>query len=232
MRSLGIHVTPSRRDWIRRQARDPYYRKARKGSGKAGKYRSRAAYKLLQIDAKFRIFKRILTGKPRHLNIVDLCCAPGSFLEVISELLREYGVPPSRVTVVGVDIAPVKPVKGVKLLRVDLYDENLTERIRGVLDGEVQLVTADCSPKLSGAKHWDQQNVLGLAERAFEVCRSLSGRGGCLVTKIFQGEGFREFVRRLGEAFSSVKTTKPPASRQESREMYCVGLGYMGGRQT
>ncbi len=220
-------MSPPRRDWIRKQKRDPYYRKARHGCDDSTTYRSRAAFKLLQIEKKFQLFRKITRDRPPVLNIVDLCCAPGSFLEAMKTILTNYHFPKDRVNLIGVDCARVAPIEDVTLIQLDLFGEEFFTLIGDATPGELHIVTADCAPKLSGDKTWDVQNVIALAERALELATRFLVKGGCFVTKLFQGVGYNEFIARAGKFFESVKTTKPAASRSESREMYCVGIGYL-----
>ncbi|GAB4316444.1 MAG: RlmE family RNA methyltransferase [Promethearchaeota archaeon] len=206
--------------------RDPHFRRAKREG-----YRSRAAYKLKELDEKFGLFRRWAKDARRTggvVNVLDLCCSPGSFIEVARDSLANQGLSGGRATLLGVDAVPVRPIDEANLLVRDLFDEGLAREICEFFGGpaRVHVVTADCAPKLSGHGTFDHERVVSLAFRALELARVVLVRGGTFVTKVFQGPRLREFVAETERSFHRVKLTKPAASRKSSPEVYCVAEGY------
>jgi 23S rRNA (uridine2552-2'-O)-methyltransferase len=191
-------MAKSSKQWLRRHVTDPYVRKAR-----AQGYRSRAAYKLLEIDAREKLLRPGMT-------VLDLGAAPGGWSQVAGEKVKPGG------RVVAVDLLPVAPISGVTVLQGDFREKVL-------LDGEkADVVLSDLSPNLSGIGNVDQARALELSGAAIDLCRKALKPEGVFLIKAFQGEAFGELVARLKAEFSSVKVVKPPASRGESRETYVL----------
>ncbi len=195
--------------WRDRQERDPYVLKARRDG-----WRSRAVYKLEQIDRKERLLRPGMT-------IVDLGAAPGSWSQYASRRLDGRG------RVIAVDLLPVDSLPDVEFIQGDFTDDAVLEQVRAAVgDGGANLVISDMAPNISGLKAVDQPRAMYLAELAFDLCRQLLTPRGDFVCKLFQGEGTDEFIRETRAAFTRVKVTKPAASRAGSREVYLVARNY------
>ncbi len=191
-------MAKSSKQWLRRHVTDPYVRKA-----KAQGYRSRAAYKLLEIDAAEKLLRPGMT-------VLDLGAAPGGWSQVAAARVKPGG------RVVAIDLLPIAPISGVRVLQGDFREEML-------LEGEkADLILSDLSPNLSGIGNVDQARALELSGAALDLCRKLLKPDGVFLTKAFQGEAFGELVENFKAAFSKVKVVKPSASRGESRETYVV----------
>ena len=190
--------------------KDRYYQKA-KESG----YKSRAAYKLIQLHEKFQIFKH-------GMRVVDLGCAPGSWLQVISEKIGPTG------KVVGLDIEEVPPFgsKNIHFIRGDILEKENQEKILDRLGGLADLVVSDMAPHLTGIKFKDHYHSFELADSALAFCHSLLRSGGNFVVKIFPGEELDGFKKKLQSVFDKLKVHIPDATRKTSSEIYLVGLGF------
>jgi len=186
----------SSKQWLRRHVTDQYVKKARQQG-----YRSRAAFKLLQLDEKEAVFKPGMT-------IVDLGAAPGGWSQVAAEKVKPGG------RVIAIDLLEIAPISGVTVLTGDFRQISLDVRADAVL--------SDLSPNLSGIPNVDQARWLELAEAAVDLCRKVLKPDGVLVVKAFHGEAFDALRERLKCAFRKVKVVKPPASRGESAETYVV----------
>ncbi len=186
---------------------DREYRKAvREG------YRSRAAYKLLEVQQHAGVIRR-------DDNVVDLGAAPGSWLQVIRALTGGR--------VLGIDLNPIAPLDGVETIVADLTDPALPARVKETL-GTVNVVVSDAAPKLSGQRSYDQARAVALGEQALAFACATLKPGGNLVVKSFQGEDFSELLGRVRAAFRSVRTYQARASRKGSREVYVIGKNFAG----
>lgn len=195
--------------WKQRQARDPFVRKAQ-----AGGWRSRAAFKLMEIDDKERLLRR-------GAVVVDLGAAPGGWSQVAAQRIGAAG------RIVAVDLLDMEPLAGVDYIQGDFSDEATIERIEASLGGrKADLVLSDMAPNISGNWSVDQPRAMALAERVLESAGRLLRPGGALVVKVFQGEGFDALVKTARARFGAVRMRKPPASRAESREIYLVAGNY------
>jgi len=203
--------TTSSTRWLQRQLNDPYVQAA-KDQG----YRSRAAFKLVELDEKYRILKR-------GGHVVDLGAAPGGWTQVAVDKIGRGGV------VVAVDIQEVEAVSGAAHILGDIYDEDIIERIEAALGGKADLVMSDMAAPATGHAKTDHLRVMGLVEAAYDVARHLLGPGGAFVAKVLAGGTEREMLTRLKQDFAKVHHAKPGASRADSREMYLVATGYRGG---
>jgi 23S rRNA (uridine2552-2'-O)-methyltransferase len=176
-------------------------------------YRSRAAFKLLELAEKDKLFRP-------GMRVVDLGSAPGSWAQVLRERLGP------RATIVAIDLLPMDPVRGVTFLQGDFReDEGLAVVATALAGRKVDLVVSDLAPNLSGVESADQARSVHLGELALEFAQIWLQPGGDLVVKAFQGEGFQVFQRAMQEHFAKVYARKPKASRDRSREVYLVAKG-------
>jgi len=196
------------RTWIQQHVKDPYVVKSQRDG-----YRSRASYKLLEI-----IDSRRLIGS--GMTVIDLGAAPGGWSQVAAKRVGPKGL------VVAVDILPMNPIAGVRFIQGDFTEDAVLEQLLAeVGDRTVDLVISDMAPNLTGVKAADQPAVMYLAELAVDLSRQVLAREGIFIAKLFQGEGFDEFVRTTRTLFNSVSLKKPDASRAKSREVYLVATG-------
>ncbi len=197
--------TPSSQAWLERQLNDPYVARA-----KAEGWRSRAAFKLLEIDDRFRLIRR-------GSRVVDLGCAPGGWVQVAQK--RGAG------GVVGVDLLPVDPLPPAVMIEGDFTDPDMGRRLLDALGGPPDLVLSDMAPNTVGHPQTDHLRIVGLMELAAEFAASTLKPGGAFVTKAFQGGATGEVLTPLKAVFTDVKHVKPKASRQDSSEVYLVATG-------
>jgi len=186
--------------------KDGYYRKAKKEG-----YRSRAIYKLKQIDEKFYIFN------PGDV-VVDLGAAPGSWSEYAVEVV-------GRGNVVAIDLERMRDIEGVSTYQGDLTDDEVLNRL-SIIAGDVDVVISDMAPNISGNYSMDHARSVYLSQRALKFCDMSLKEGGNFVVKIFQGEDFKNFLEDVKSQFSFVKAHSPKASRESSSEMYIIGKGF------
>ncbi len=200
----------SSRCWLERQARDPYVRRAREEG-----YRSRAAYKLLELDRRHRLLRPGMT-------VVDLGASPGGWSQVAARRVGRRG------RVVALDLLPMDPIPGVTFIQGDFREEGPLRALLEAVDGRaVDLVLSDMAPNLSGLRAVDQPRVMHLAELALELARQVLRPGGALLVKAFQGEGLDAYRDELRSCFEKVIHAKPQASRAASRELYLLALNYV-----
>jgi 23S rRNA (uridine2552-2'-O)-methyltransferase len=197
---------------VSRWKKDEVFRKRARKEG----YRSRAAFKLLEIENRFHIFKAA-----KH--IVDLCSAPGSWLQVAQELCRQ----PDSI-IIGVDVVHVRAIPRVQILQCSIDDPEILSTILKQLGQPADVVLSDCSPKLSGNKTLDRERQLWQANCSYRIALQLLAKGGNFVTKIFQSEEAKEFIAEVQDKFQFVKSYKPSSSFQRSPEMYLVAKGFLG----
>jgi 23S rRNA (uridine2552-2'-O)-methyltransferase len=206
---------PSSTEWLTRQLNDPYVAEARRLG-----YRSRAAFKLIEIDNRFRL---LLPAR----CVVDLGCAPGGWTQVA---VARVGARASRGRVLGVDIAETAAIAGATILRADIFDPALTAAIRDQLGDLADVVLSDMAPSTTGHAATDHLRIVALAEAAFSVAADLLKPGGSFVVKVFQGGAEGTLLAELKRSFTELRHAKPPASRAQSAETYVVAKGF-GGRQ-
>jgi 23S rRNA (uridine2552-2'-O)-methyltransferase len=206
VRTKGLKASSAR--WLERQLNDPYDAQAKQKG-----YRSRAAFKLAELDDKFRVFKK-------NATVLDLGAAPGGWSQVARQRVGEGG------RVIGADILTVEPMKGVELLQLDLLSAEAPSAIRAALGGPVDVVLSDMAAPTTGHKRTDQLRTAALFESALEIAEDVLAPGGAFVGKVFQGGASPDLVARLKRQFREVKHFKPPASRAESPELYLVALGF------
>jgi 23S rRNA (uridine2552-2'-O)-methyltransferase len=197
--------------WIKAHLADPYVRQAQ-----AAGYRSRAAFKLLEVAKQDRL---IGPG----MRVVDLGAAPGSWSQVAAEMVGKTG------KVVAVDLLEIEPLPGVDIIRADLRETEAFEKVHAALGEQpADLVLCDMAPNLSGIASTDQARSRELCERALEFTFVALKPGGCLLVKTFQGAGYKEFLEAMRRSFKMVVSRKPGASRDRSAEMYLLGKGFIG----
>ena len=218
-RQPSVRVRRTRRrkasstEWLTRQLNDPYVAAAKRQG-----YRSRAAFKLLQIDQRFRLLRR-------GMKVVDLGCAPGGWSQVAADCVGAGG------RVVGVDLSEAAALPGVALLRGDFRDEAVVAQIRAALGGPADLVLSDMAAPATGHAATDHLRVVALAEDAFALAQTLLKPGGAFVAKVFQGGAAGALLAALKQAFAEVRHAKPAASRAESAETYVVAKGFRGAAE-
>ena len=205
--------TTSSLRWLQRQLNDPYVAEAKKRG-----YRSRAAFKLLQLDDQFRFLKP-------GARVVDLGAAPGGWTQVAVERVRPHqtgGV------VVGLDLTPIEPVPHATVLAKDFYDDDAPAVLKDLLGGQADVVLSDMAAAATGDTQVDHMRIMGLAEAAHDFAREVLKPGGAFVAKVLRGGTERTLLDRLKRDFAKVKHVKPEASRADSAEMYVVGTGFRG----
>ncbi|MGE0258263.1 MAG: RlmE family RNA methyltransferase [Alphaproteobacteria bacterium] len=215
-RPLSIRVRRTRRrkpastEWLTRQLNDPFVAEAHRLG-----YRSRAAFKLIQLDDRFH-----LLGPGRR--VVDLGCAPGGWTQVAVGRVGPGGA------VVGIDLNPTEPIPGAVVLQGDFTDPAASAQIRSALGGPADLVLSDMAAPATGHAATDHLRIVALAENAFAFAETVLTPGGSFVAKVFQGGAGGDLLARLRRAFAEIRHAKPPASRAESAETYVIARGFRG----
>ncbi|MFZ5523942.1 MAG: 23S rRNA (uridine(2552)-2'-O)-methyltransferase RlmE [Pseudomonadota bacterium] len=196
------------KQWMREHVNDPFVQLAQKEG-----YRSRAAYKLLEIDAKDRLFKP-------GMVVVDLGAAPGGWSQVAAAKVGRGG------KVIALDLLPMDPLAGVDFIQGDFRDDAVLKRLQDLLQGKpVGLVISDMAPNISGVASADQARAMDLAELAMEFALEHLGPEGSFLVKVFQGSGFESFYKLMRSRFAKVVSRKPKASRDRSSEVYLLAGG-------
>ncbi len=197
--------------WLKEHMDDEFVIRSKKEG-----WRSRAIYKLQEIDEKDRLFKPGMT-------VVDLGAAPGSWSQYAMHKVGHNG------KVIGLDLLPIDPLAGVDFIQGDFRDDEILEQLLAILDGrKVDVVLSDMAPNMSGIKGVDQPKTMYLLELALDFIQGNLKPGGDYLLKIFQGEGFQEYFKALQQNFSKVVTRKPKASRARSAEIYLLAKGFKG----
>ena len=194
--------------WLQRQLNDPYVAQAQ-----AEGYRSRAAFKLIQLDEKAKLLKP-------GARVVDLGCAPGGWTQVAVARVGAKG------TVVGIDLQAVDPIPGAELLEMDFLDEAAPEKLKALLGGPADLVLSDMAAPATGHPQTDHLKIMSLAEAALDFAEEVLAEGGAFVAKVLQGGSEKDLLDRLKRRFAKVRHVKPPASRSDSAELYVVATGF------
>jgi 23S rRNA (uridine2552-2'-O)-methyltransferase len=195
--------------WLERQLNDPYVQRA-----KAENYRSRAAYKLLELDQKFGLLKGAKA-------VVDLGIAPGGWSQVVRRRAPLANV-------VGIDLLPTDALDGVTILHMDFMDEAAPDRLKDALGGPADLVLSDMAANTVGHQQTDHLRTMALVEAGLEFAREVLRPGGAYVAKVLAGGADNDLVAELKRNFSTVKHAKPPASRKDSSEWYVIAQGFKG----
>ena len=201
--------TASSRAWLERQIADPFAAEAR-----AQGYRTRAAFKLTEIDDRFGLIRR-------GARVIDLGCAPGGWLQVA---VARGGL------VVGVDLLPTAALAGARILQADFTDDDCAEQLIAALNGVPDLILSDMAPNTTGHRKTDHLRIVSLVDAAADFALLSLRPGGAFLAKAFQGGEMAETVGRLKIAFADVRHLKPKASRAESSELYLLARGFRGGR--
>jgi 23S rRNA (uridine2552-2'-O)-methyltransferase len=202
--------TPSSRAWLERQISDPYVARAKREG-----FRSRAAYKLAEIDDKYRLLRL-------DAHVVDLGAAPGGWSEIAARRIGGHG------RVIAIDILEMKPVAGVEFLQLDFLDETAPGRLKAMLDGKADVVLSDMAANATGHRQTDHLRIMALAEAAAHFAREVLSEGGSFLCKVLQGGTEAALLAALKRDFASVKHVKPPASRSDSAELYLLARGFRG----
>ncbi len=220
-RGLSVRVKKKRgikassRRWLERQLNDPYVRRS-----KAEGYRSRAAYKLIEIDDRYKLLKR-------GLRVVDLGCAPGGWCQVA---VQRTANTPEEAHVVGIDYLPVDPIPGATILEMDFLDDAAPGLLLEALGAAPDIVLSDMAAPTTGHRRTDHLRTMHLVEVAADFALRTLRPGGHFLTKTFQGGTEGELLTLLKKNFTSVHHVKPPASRDGSVELFLLAKGFRGGR--
>ncbi|MGD0466105.1 MAG: RlmE family RNA methyltransferase [Gammaproteobacteria bacterium] len=228
-------IKKSSRIWLNRQSRDPFVKKSKQDG-----YRSRAAYKLLEIQKKYNILKS-------GMAVIDLGAAPGSWSQVASEIIFGNSLSPASLTpslsqrergelkegfkvnggrIISVDLLPIDLIKDVDIIQGDFTDPKIFEQICSLSNGKVDFILSDIAPNLSGIWAVDIPKSRYLSEIVLDLVKSLLKKEGGLLIKVFHGEGFDKYLILLRKYFAKVIICKPKSSRAESREVYVLAKGY------
>jgi 23S rRNA (uridine2552-2'-O)-methyltransferase len=203
----GRKVSSTR--WLERQLNDPYVKRA-----KAENYRSRAAYKLLELDERFGLLNGVKA-------VVDLGIAPGGWSQVVRRQAP-------KASIVGIDLLPTDPIDGVTILQMDFMDDSAPQRLKEALGGPADLVLSDMAANTVGHQQTDHLRTMALVETGLEFAKEVLRPGGAFVAKVLAGGADNQLVAELKRAFATVKHAKPPASRKGSSEWYVVAQGFKG----
>lgn len=195
----------SKNNWLARQQKDPYVKQAQQSH-----YRSRAVYKLIEIDDRDHLFKQ---GQ----MVIDLGAAPGSWSQYVSEKIGSKG------RLIAIDILPMEPVNNTLFIEGDFTEQSVYDKcLQAMNNAKADLVISDMAPNLSGIRTADQARSLYLAELSFDLAKSVLKAGGDMLVKIFEGEGTDKYRHELKEHFEKIVVRKPKASRDDSREFYVL----------
>ena len=193
--------------WLKRQLNDPYVEKA-----KLEGYRSRAAYKLLEMDEKLKLLKR-------GLKVVDLGAAPGGWSQVAAA---------KGCHVVAIDLLPVDPISDVDFIQMDFMDDDAPDKLKAMLGGQADLVLSDLAPNTTGHKATDHLRIMAAVEAAHLFATEVLKPGGSFIAKVWQGGAQHELLSQIKKDFKTVKHVKPPSSRSDSAEQFVVAIGFRG----
>ena len=222
-RALAVRVkTAKKRDlastlWLERQLNDPYVIEAKRLG-----YRSRAAFKLIQLDEKCRLLKP-------GMRVVDLGAAPGGWTQIAAQKARANA---SGGRIVALDILAMDPVPPAIVLKLDFLDPAAPRQLKEALGGEADLVLSDMAAPATGHRETDHIRIIALAEAAYDFAAEVLAPGGAFVAKVFQGGSERDLLTRLKRDFETVRHVKPPASRAESAEVYVIAQNFRGLRES
>jgi 23S rRNA (uridine2552-2'-O)-methyltransferase len=213
---LTVHVKTARSRkksstrWLERQLNDPYVAESKRLG-----YRSRAAFKIVQLDEKYKFF-----GKGK--TIVDLGCAPGGWTQIAVERNKGTG------KVIGIDILETDPINGAILICQDFTEDSAADKLKDLINGKADIVMSDMAANTIGHKQTDHLRTIALVELAYYFAKEVLNEGGIFIAKVFQGGAEADLLKDVKENFSKVTHFKPAASRKESPETYLVAIGYKG----
>jgi 23S rRNA (uridine2552-2'-O)-methyltransferase len=199
--------------WLERQLNDPYVARAKREG-----FRSRAAFKLIEIDDKFRFLKS-------GARVVDLGAAPGGWSQVAA---KRVGTGEGKGLVIGIDVLDMTAVPGVQFIQMDFLDDAAPERLRALLDGPADVVLSDMAANTTGHKRTDHLRTMALVEAAADFAGQVLAKGGSFLAKVLQGGTEAELLAGLKRDFATVKHVKPKASRADSSELYLLATGFRG----
>lgn len=204
--------------WLERQLNDPYVQRAKKEG-----YRGRAAYKIMELDDKYRF---LVPGA----RVVDLGCAPGGWCQVAVERVNALGEKSGKKVgrVIGVDLQEVEPIAGAEIHQLDFLSEGADDKVKGWLGGRADVVMSDMAASASGHKGTDHLRIVALCEAAAELAFDVLEPGGTFVAKVLAGGAEAELQAMLKRSFAKVANVKPPASRADSSEKFVVATGFKG----
>jgi 23S rRNA (uridine2552-2'-O)-methyltransferase len=215
-RALTVHVktaksrSPASARWLARQLNDPYVTAAKQQG-----WRSRAAFKLLELDDRFHLIRK-------GARVLDLGAAPGGWTQV--------AVRRGAASVLATDLLPIDPIQGAAIIQGDFTDPDMPSRLVVALGGAADLVLSDMAPNTTGHASTDHIRIVALAEMALDFAVQVLAPGGAFVAKVFQGGSEKQILDVLKRHFATVRHAKPPASRKDSSELYVVATGFKGGR--
>jgi 23S rRNA (uridine2552-2'-O)-methyltransferase len=199
--------------WLERQLNDPYVARAKREG-----FRSRAAYKLIEIDSKHHLFKP-------GMKVVDLGAAPGGWSQIAA---RRVGAAEGKGRVAAIDLLEMPSIPGVDFVQLDFLDDAAPETLKAMLDGPADIVMSDMAANATGHRKTDHLRIMGLAEAAADFAGEVLAPGGAFLCKVLQGGTEASLLAKLKQDFSSVKHVKPAASRADSAELYLLATGYRG----
>lgn len=211
VKTAGRRTASSTR-WLERQLNDPYVHEARKLG-----YRSRAAFKLLQLDEKFHFLKP-------GARVVDLGAAPGGWTQVVANKVLKDG----KGAIVGIDLLPIDPIPGAELIQLDFMSDEAPALLKQKLNGPADIVLSDMAASATGHAQTDHLKIMALAEAAHQFATEVLKPGGAFIAKVLQGGATGGLLSQLKRDFTQVKHVKPAASRADSAEIYVVALGFRG----
>ncbi len=204
---------PSSTAWLQRQLNDPYVVRAHKEG-----YRGRAAYKIIELNEQFHFFKK-------GARIVDLGAAPGGWTQVA---VQKVGSTEEKPLVFGLDILPMEPIAGAKLVQMDFNDEKAPDVLKEMMQDPADVVMSDMAANTTGIQSLDHLRIMNLIELGYDFAVQVLNKGGWFIAKIFAGGTDNEFLAQMKRDFAVVKHVKPPASRKDSVEYYVVAKGFKG----
>ncbi|TSJ63056.1 RlmE family RNA methyltransferase [Starkeya sp. 3C] len=209
-------LSSSSQKWLQRQLNDPYVARAKREG-----WRSRAAFKLIEIDEKAKILKP-------GLRVVDLGAAPGGWSQVAAQKVK---VEDGRGKIVAIDLLEIDPIAGVDFAQMDFLKDDAPEKLMAMLGGEADLVMSDMAANTTGHRATDHLRIVGLVELAIDFARQVLAPGGAFIAKVFQGGTESTLLADLKRDFATVRHIKPQASRADSAELYVVATGFRGRRR-
>lgn len=207
--AFGRRLSSTR--WLQRQLNDPYVAAAKEEG-----WRSRAAFKLIQLDEKFNLLRQ---GQ----RVVDLGAAPGGWTQVVAQKIGKNG------KLIGIDLLEMEPIKGAELIQLDFMSDEAPAILKDMLEGPADLVISDMAPSTTGHTKTDKIRIINLAEYAAHFATEVLAPNGGFVCKLFQGGAEKDLLDLLKQNFKTVKHAKPKASRADSSESYVIALGFKGG---